>query len=188
MPPRIKLRRKCTPRVTGGLYAGWGGNAQWGLEQAPQDGGVGGGGEAGEVAAKVGGRKERLPGRGGGRREGRGQTVGQAGRGGGDLIRSALPGLVDGGEHPPEGREPRSLPGREVGPAEEQPAFRGEEGGEGPARLPGECLYRPQEESVHIGPFLSIHLDGDEPTVQEIGGGGIRERLGAITRHQWQEA
>jgi hypothetical protein len=59
--------------------------------------------------------------------------------------------------------------GREVGPAVEDLALGGEEGGEWPAALLDQELDGALVARVHVGPLVAVHLDADEMPVEEVG-------------------
>ncbi len=85
------------------------------------------------------------------------------------LAAAAVVGVRDGLEQPREGRHAVAVHRREVGAAVEGHAVRREEHGHRPAAPAGHRLHGLHVDLVHVGPLLTVHLDGDEEAVHERG-------------------
>ena len=93
------------------------------------------------------------------------------------LIPAGAVGVEHSGQHGAKAGSAVLPVGREVGPAVEDFAGRGEEGGERPAALPGDRLDGVLVAGVDVGALVPIHLDADEVLVEELGQVGILVRL-----------
>jgi hypothetical protein len=93
------------------------------------------------------------------------------------LLAPGSPDLVQAGQDGPEARPPVPLVRGPVGPAVEGASVGCEEHVQRPASLAGEELHGRHVDLVEIGPLLPVHLDGDEPVVEERCRHRVLERL-----------
>ena len=94
-----------------------------------------------------------------------------------DFGRSVAVSRGDTGQHARKGRNVVTVFGREVGPAVERLAVRGQKDGHRPAAPTGQHLHRVHIDVVDVGPLLTVHLDVDEEVVHERSRLRVLERL-----------
>ena len=94
-----------------------------------------------------------------------------------DLDALLAPGTLDALEHLAERRHAVARLVREVGPAVERPAFRGQEDRHRPTPAAGHRLDGRHVDLVEVRPLLAIHLDRHEMLVEVVGRRHILERL-----------
>lgn len=97
-----------------------------------------------------------------------------------DLVTPVGPGSAHPVEDLPEGRHAMAGLGREVRTEVERLGVGREEDGHGPATLAGGGLHGLHIDGVDVRPLLTVHLDGHEVLVEQLGGGRVLE---ALVRH-----
>ena len=94
-----------------------------------------------------------------------------------DLRALREPRLVDPRQHVGEPGTPEARVGREVRAAEERAQVGGEEHVEGPSAAHAHRLHGRHVDAIHVGPLLPVHLDGNEPSVEQFRHRVVLERF-----------